>query len=126
VRLLEALRILEAATIDCKTHNIDTPEAREALDLLEPYCRPSWRVKGFREHLIRHEEFGPGGEGQQQNLRVYFGGIYGNVRELLVGRIKRLESRYAKTKGAALKAELDRLTAELNTLPERWNFVDRK
>jgi hypothetical protein len=63
-------------------------------------------AEGFREHLKRHEEFGPCGEGQQQNLRVYFGGIYGDVRELLVGRIKRLESRYAKTKGAALKAEL--------------------
>jgi hypothetical protein len=60
-------------------------------------------VQGFREHLKRHEEFGPGGEDQQQNLRVYFGGVYGNVRELLVGRIKRPESRYAKNKEAGLK-----------------------
>jgi len=27
-------------------------------------------ISGFREHLKPVEEFGPGGEGQQQNLRV--------------------------------------------------------
>ena len=81
MRVLEALKILEAATIECKTRDIDTPEVREALALLEPYCRPEWRITGFRDHLKRHEEFGPGGEGQQQNLRVcsrVFTAMYGN------------------------------------------------
>ena len=125
VRVLEALKILEAATIECKTRDIDTPEVREALDLLAPYCRPEWRVTGFRDHLKPHEEFGPGGEGQQQSLRVYFGGIYSNVRYLLQTQIKRLNNRYRKTKDAAVKAELDRLTAELEKLPERWEFIAR-
>jgi len=70
VRILEALKILEAAASECTTR--DTPEAREALDVLEPYSRPEWRITGFRAYLKRHEEFGPGGEGQQQVLRVYF------------------------------------------------------
>ena len=39
MRILEALKILEDATRDCKARNIDTPETREALDLLDPYCR---------------------------------------------------------------------------------------
>jgi hypothetical protein len=38
--ILEALKILEAATVECKVRAIDTPDVREALDLLEPYCRP--------------------------------------------------------------------------------------
>ena len=42
MRLLEALKILEAATIDCKTRDIDTPEAREALDALASYCQPGF------------------------------------------------------------------------------------
>jgi len=125
VRVLEALKILEATTIECKMRDIDMPEVRAALDLLAPYCQPAWRVTGFRDHLKAHEEFGPGGEGQQQNLHVYFGGIYSNVRYLLQTQIKRLDNRYRKTKDAAVKAELDRLTAELEKLPERWTFVDR-
>jgi hypothetical protein len=42
VRILEALKILEAAVLECKTREIDTPEVREALDVLAPYCRPEW------------------------------------------------------------------------------------
>ena len=70
MRILEALKILEAATLECKTREIDTPEVREALDVLAPHCEPEWRIRGFREHLKPSEEFGPSGEGQQQNLRV--------------------------------------------------------
>ena len=125
MRILEALKILEDATIECKTRNIDTVEVREALDLLAPYCRPEWLITGFRSHLKPHEEFGPGGEGQQQNLRVNFSGIYTNVRELLARQIRRLDNGYLGTKDAAVKAEIDRLTVELERLPERWKFVGR-
>ena len=40
MNILEALAILEAATLEGKKRDIDTPEVREALDLLEPYVRP--------------------------------------------------------------------------------------
>jgi len=40
VRVLEALKILEDATLDSKKRDIDTPEVREALDLLDPLCKP--------------------------------------------------------------------------------------
>ena len=40
VRILEAVKILEAATIECKTRDIDTPEVREALDVVAPYWGP--------------------------------------------------------------------------------------
>ena len=123
MRVLEALKILEAATIECKPRDVDTPKVREALDVLAPYCRAEWRITGFREHLKRHEEFGPGGEGQQQVLRVYFSGIHTCVRKLLASQIGKLNYRCKKTNDAMLKAELDRLTAELTALPERWKFV---
>jgi hypothetical protein len=66
------------------------------------------------------------GEGQQQNLRVYFFGVYSNVRQLFQTRINGLETRYRKTKNPELKAEMDRLMAELEGMPERWNFVERQ
>jgi hypothetical protein len=37
MRILEALKILEAATTECKTRDIDTPEVREALNIVAPY-----------------------------------------------------------------------------------------
>jgi hypothetical protein len=126
VRVLEALRLLEVATVECKLRSIDTPEVREALDLLDPYCRPTWYVDEFRSHLACHHEFGPSLEGQQQNLRVNFAGIYRNVRRLLATQVGRLRFRCNKTKDPALETELDRLTGELAKLPERWEFAARK
>ncbi len=128
MRMLEALRILEDATLECKVRNIDTPEVKAALDLLDPYCRPTWFVKMFRASLQRGINYIglPEFEGQQQMLRVNFGGIYGNVRHLLITRIGRLGGRYCKTKDPAIKAEIDRLNAELAKLPTQWKFVSRR
>ena len=131
VRILEALDILEAATIECKHRPIDTPEVREALDLLAPYSRPTWFIEGFRSHLRLPEKFAPldlGSvrEGQQQNLRVDFNGIYRNVRRLLNYRLGRLGTRYVRTRDAAIKGEIDRLTAELATMPPEWDYCRRR
>jgi hypothetical protein len=52
VRVLEALKILEDAVRKYKKrNNIDTPEVREALDLLEPLSSSSWQIAGFRDNL---------------------------------------------------------------------------
>jgi hypothetical protein len=123
VRVLEALRILEAATVECKVRSIETPEVREALDLLDPYLRSTWYVDEFRNHLAPCHDFGPSLEGQQQNLRVNFAGIYRNVRRLLAAEVGRLRFRWNKTKDPTLRAELDRLIDELAKLPEQWEFV---
>jgi hypothetical protein len=125
VRVLQALRILEAATLDCKIRSVDTPEVRTALQVLQPYCSPAWRITGFRDHLQPCGEQGPDREGQQQVLRVYFGGIYDNVRLLLSAQINRLSYRYERTKDAAVKQEFERLKVELEQLPQRWDFRPR-
>ncbi len=123
MRVLEALKILEDATLDSKKRDIDIPEVREALDVLDSYCDPKWRVAGFRSSLQPHKrDIGIELEGQQQALRVYFSGIHSNVRRLLLMQIGKLAFRYRKTNDCAVKAELDRLNAALEKLPERWDL----
>jgi hypothetical protein len=72
--VLQALAILEAAVLECKKRNINTPEVKAALDLLEPYIRPQWLIPQFRHNHERtaqpHIEVGK--EGQQQVLRATF------------------------------------------------------
>jgi hypothetical protein len=101
VRLLEALKILKDATLDSKKRDIDTPEVRQALALLDPICQPKWTVPGFSHQLRRHAgQAGHQLEGQQQNLRVYFGGIYTCVRQLREARINKLNYRYMENQGS--------------------------
>jgi hypothetical protein len=127
VRVLEALKILEEAVLDSKKRDIDTPEVRIALDLLDPFCSPKWQVDGFRKSLRPTAgRSGASHEGQQQVLRVYFGGIYRSVRALLQRHIRKLAAQYARSKDETVKDEFDRLTAELAKLAERWEFYIRK
>ena len=74
--LLDALAILEAAVLECKKRDIDTPEMREALDLLEPHIRPQWLIPQYRNHVLDHDRTTEVAlEGQQQVLRATFPGI---------------------------------------------------
>ncbi len=125
MRVLEALKILEKAALNCKRRSVDTPEVHHALDVLAPYCDPEWRITGFREHVKAHEgfAFNPSAEGQQQNLRV---SAASTPTCNLAAQIAKLDGRYGKTKDATVKAELDRLTAELENLPNDGNSTSQK
>ena len=46
--ILAALAILEAAVLESKKRNVNTPEVKEALDLLERYVWPKWLIPQFR------------------------------------------------------------------------------
>jgi hypothetical protein len=50
--VLEALAILETAVLECKKRDVNTPEIKEALDLLEPYIRPAWLIPQYRHHAL--------------------------------------------------------------------------
>jgi hypothetical protein len=52
--VLEALAILEAAVLECKKREVDTPELRAALDLLEPHIQPAWLILQFRNQLSKN------------------------------------------------------------------------
>jgi hypothetical protein len=70
VRVLDALKILEVATIDRKTHNIDTPQVREAFDLARPVLPAGVANYRLSRSLEAWRRFGPSGEGQQYNTAL--------------------------------------------------------
>ena len=72
--VLDALAILEAATLECKQRNIYTPELREALDFLQPRIRPEWLIPQFRYHaqLNGKNDVDLDKEAQQQALHAIF------------------------------------------------------
>ena len=53
---LQALAILEAAVLECKKRNVNTPEVKEALDFFEPYIWPKRLIPQFRYHVENQSE----------------------------------------------------------------------
>src|SRR5215470_16167388 len=94
MRILEALAIIEAAVLECKKRNVNTPEVKQALDLLERYIYPKWLVPQFRHHVENEEQPLEKREGQQQVLRATFPGIRNCVRELLGVRTDALARKF--------------------------------
>ena len=82
-----ALAILEAATLEYKKRDINTPELREALDFLEPYIQPPSLIPQYRHAL---DATGDTVMAPQQVLHASFLGIRTWVRELLRKRMNRL------------------------------------
>jgi hypothetical protein len=114
--VLQALAALEAATVECKQRNINTPEVKEALDLLERYIRPEWLIPQFRNHIGGERENDYQREGQQQVLRATFPGIRDSVRELLGVRADALARKFHEThatKGGVLEAAAKKILLSL-------------
>jgi len=109
----EALAILESATVECKKRDINTPEVRDALDLLEPHIRPEWLIPQFRYHLDRDPSVEVDKEGQRQVLRATFPGIRKSVKDLLEKQMDALARQFAATHDMKLKEEIERLSSEL-------------
>jgi hypothetical protein len=122
--VLEALAILEAAVLECKKRNINTPEVRKALDLLAPCIPPEWVMSQFRFNTL------PGGfasneadgDAQQQALRATFPGIRDSVRELLGKRMDALAREFGASHDMEVKDEIERLAREYAKLNEPWVF----
>src|SRR5499426_3773468 len=108
--VLEALAILEAAVLECKKRQVDTPELRAALDFLEPHIYPAWLIPQFRHNLDGEQQHDYSmREGQQQVFRVTFPGIRNSVRALLGKRADALARKFHETHDMAVKDELERL-----------------
>ena len=123
--ILQALKILEDAVLECKRRDVDTADVREALDLLETHIRPNWLVVRFRSHVERAGNSDVDLEGQQQVLSITFPGIRDAVREVLRRNMDKLARRYAESHSRKVKAELERLSLERGKLRGPWKFVPR-
>jgi hypothetical protein len=109
---------------ECKERDVNTPKVKAALDLLEPYIRPTWLIPQFRHHVVSACSDNPGDlEGQQQVLRATFPGIRNAVRVLLEDRMDRLALKFHETKDLKVRDEIYRLAGELMKLDEPWKFV---
>ena len=119
--VLEALATLESATLECKQRDIDTPEVREALTLLEPHIQPEWLIPQFRYHVQRYGlqhwwEL----ESQQQVLCAIFPRIRESVKEHIKKQMDALARNFAATHDMKVKDEINLLAKEYGKLDEPW------
>ena len=121
---LKALAILEAAVLECKNRDINTPEVRDALNFLQPHTKPPWLILQYRNALDRDRTTHVGREGQQQVLRATFPGIRSSAKELLGKQIDALARRFAVSQDAKVGEEIERLATEYGKLGEPWVFVE--
>ena len=83
--VLDALAILEAATLECKQREIYTPELREALNFLDLRIWPEWLIPQFRYHakLTGKNQVNVDREAREQALRVIFLRVRESVKDPL-------------------------------------------
>ena len=124
--VLEALAILEAATLECKKREVDTAELRASLDFLEPHVQPAWLIPQFRHNLDGEREHDYAArEGQQQVFRVTFPRIRNSVRALIGKQADALARKFHETHDMVVKDELERVLREYGKIKEPWVFVAR-
>lgn len=119
---LEALAILEAATLECKKREADTAELRAGLDFLELHIQPVWLIPQFRHHIGGERKTGYQRESQQQVLRPTFEGIRDSVRELVEKTMDALALQLTVAYDTKIKVEVDRLkeaNLSVNAIAER-------
>jgi hypothetical protein len=125
--VLDALAILEAATLESEKRDINTPEVREALDFLESRIRPEWLIPQFRYHAglnVKDQvDVDLVKKAQQQALLAIFPVIHESVKDLLGKQIDALVREFAATHDMKVKDEIERLAKEYGRLKEAWVFV---
>lgn len=125
--VLDALAILEAATLESEKRDINTPEVREALDFLESRIRPEWLIPQFRYHArlnVKDQVYVDlVKKAQQQALLAIFPVIHESVKDLLGKQIDALVREFDATHDMKVKEEIDRLLKEYGKLKEPWRFV---
>ena len=83
--VLDALAILEDATLECKERDTYTAEVSEALIFLQPRIRPEWLIPQFRYHVQLNDknELDVDKEAQQKALRAIFPRIRESAKDPL-------------------------------------------
>jgi hypothetical protein len=123
MRILEALSLIDDAVYLCKEKSVDTPEVNAALDLLQVQLpRLRQQIGEFRKALKSRDMGEDRLEVQQRELRECIPPIHNTVRNKLTAHIKTLEFRYKVRPDDKTKVEIERLTLELEGIPEQWGF----
>ena len=123
---LEALATLESAVLECKKKDVNTPEVKNALDLLGRYIRPKWLIPQFRHHVFRERTCNEVDlEGQLKVLRATFPGIRDSVKELVGKHMDSLARKFVRNHDMKVKDEIERLAREYGKLKEPVVFVSR-
>jgi hypothetical protein len=120
---LEALAILETTTLECREREVDTPEVRDALDLLEPHIRPEWLIPQFRYFLVHERDVQNGKEAQHQVLCTTFPLIRDSVKTLIEVRMDALARKFHETHDLRIKTDIERLAGALSILKKPWVCV---
>ncbi|MET0500290.1 MAG: hypothetical protein ABW172_02065 [Candidatus Binatia bacterium] len=122
--VLQALAVLEAATLDCRETNINTPAVRIALSVLERRIRPQWLIPQFRYHLQSAAEEVEK-KAQDQAILVTFLHIRETVTQLVRQRLDSLALKFHYTPNPMIKQEINLLGRELLKLDKPPEFPDK-
>ena len=120
--ILEALGVLEAATQECKQRNINTPEVKDALDLLQLFVEPARLIPQFRNHLECDPNFEVDKEAQQQVLRATFPSIRHSIKEEFEMNMEILARKFAATHDMKVKEKLEQLARNYRRVKQPWVF----
>jgi hypothetical protein len=123
--IIEAINILEIATVECKNKDVDRPDVNQALDVVELYVRPEWVVPQFRYHLQREGNNAIDIADQQAVLNGTFFIINDCLKELVRKTMEALACEFDETRDLKVKEEIWRLVREYTKFKDSWEFVAR-
>jgi hypothetical protein len=123
--IIEAINILEIATVECKNKDVDRPDVNQALDVVELYVRPEWVVPQFRYHLQREGNNAIDIADQQAVLNATFFIINDCLKELVRKTMEALACEFDETRDLKVKEEIWRLVREYTKFKDSWEFVAR-
>ena len=123
--IIEAIIILEIATAECRSKDVDTPAVNQALNVVELYVRPEWVVPQFRYHLRRLGNSAIDIADQQGILSAMFSIINDCLKDLVRKTMEALACEYDETRDSKLEEEIRRLIEEYAKFEDSWEFVAR-
>src|SRR5262245_47081522 len=123
--IIEAITILEIATVECRNKNVDIPGVSQALSVVELYVSPEWVVPHFRYHLRRLGNSAIDIADQQGILSAMFSIINDCLKDLVQKTMDALARDYDETRDSKLEEEIGRLIEEYAKFKDPWEFVAR-
>ena len=123
--IIEAITILEIATVECRNKDVDTPAVNQALNVVEVYVSPERVIPQFRYHLQRLGNSAIDIEDQHAVLSATFCIINDCVKDLVRKTMEAVAVEYDETRDSKLKEEIRLLIKDYARFKDSWEFVAR-